>query len=450
MFFFSFWFIIKNVGGVDMNVINKDLFSFINQSVSCFHAIEEIKQRLLKEGFIELKEKDAWSLEKGKKYYTIRSGSSVVAFMIPKEIKDYHFQITSSHSDSPAFKVKENADVKGNGYLQLNVEGYGGMLCSSWLDRPLSLCGRVLVKEDNKIVSKLVKAENSLLMIPNVAIHMNREANSGQSYNVQVDMLPLLSLNTDLQYKQLLANYTNVNVKDIVSSDIVLYNQQTPVEWGAEKEFIAAPRLDDLQCAYTSLQAFIQGKNEAINVYACFDNEEVGSQTKQGAASTFLDDVLVRINESLSYSQEQYRQAIAKSFMISCDNAHAMHPNHPEKADKQNACYLNGGIVIKHSANQKYTSDAISSAIFAQICAKANAKVQHFNNRSDMVGGSTLGNISATQVSLHTVDVGLAQLAMHSSYESAGAKDSEEMIKALTYFYTHMVMIHHFDEIEIL
>jgi aspartyl aminopeptidase len=270
---------------------------------------------------------------------------------------------------------------------------------------------------------------------------MNREVNKGMEYNNQVDMLPLFSMG-ECDYYQMLADELNINKKDIYGTDLYLVNRQKGTIWGIKDEFVSSGKLDDLQCAYTSLQAMISSRNEhAINVYACFDNEEVGSGTKQGALSTFLYDTLNRINNNLGYSQEDYFKAVAKSFMVSCDNAHAVHPNHPEKTDKQNCTYLNKGVVIKFSANQKYTTDAFSKAVFEYVCEKANVPVQYFANRSDMVGGSTLGNLSSQKVSLHTVDVGLAQLAMHSSYETAGIKDSYYMIEALKMFYNKNIHI---------
>jgi aspartyl aminopeptidase len=421
--------------------ISNELLTFIENSPSCFHTVKTIKEILLKNNYNELKENETWNLELGGQYFTTRNNSSIIAFSIGNQLDDYHFQLTSSHSDSPTFKVKESAEIKGNGYIQLNTEGYGGMLCATWLDKPLSLAGRILVKEGNKIVNKLVSFDKDLLLIPNVAIHMNREVNKGMEYNNQVDMLPLFSMG-ECDYYQMLADELNINKKDIYGTDLYLVNRQKGTIWGIKDEFVSSGKLDDLQCAYTSLQAMISSRNEhAINVYACFDNEEVGSGTKQGALSTFLYDTLNRINNNLGYSQEDYFKAVAKSFMVSCDNAHAVHPNHPEKTDKQNCTYLNKGVVIKFSANQKYTTDAFSKAVFEYVCEKANVPVQYFANRSDMVGGSTLGNLSSQKVSLHTVDVGLAQLAMHSSYETAGIKDSYYMIEALKMFYNKNIHI---------
>lgn len=433
--------------------ISQQLLSFIQKSPSCFHAIQTIKERLENEGFEELKECESWHLHKGGRYFVTRNGSSLIAFAIGEQLDDYHFQITSSHSDSPTFKVKEIAELKGKGgYVQLNTEGYGGMLCATWLDRPLSLAGRVLVKEDHKFVSHLISFDKDLVLIPNVAIHMNRQVNNGMAYNNQIDMLPLLSAGAcqDDDYYQMIADELKIDKKNIYGTDLYLVNRMQPSIWGIKEEFISSGRLDDLQCAFTSLQALLSSRNQhAVNVYACFDNEEVGSGTKQGALSTFLYDILNRINDNLGYTKEDYFKAIAKSFMVSCDNAHAVHPNHPEKTDVTNCTYLNKGIVIKFSANQKYTTDAISSAVFTGICEQAHVPVQYFANRSDVAGGSTLGNLSSQKVSMHTVDIGLPQLAMHSSYETAGIKDTAYMIKALEMFYNRNLHIVDSDTIEV-
>ncbi|MDE6195461.1 MAG: M18 family aminopeptidase [Erysipelotrichaceae bacterium] len=422
--------------------VSKELLAFLQKSPSCFHAIRAMKEELENAGFEELLEGSSWSLAAGKFYYVVRNGSSIIAFKIGKMIEDYSFNIVASHSDSPCFKIKENAELEVKGkYAKLNTEGYGGMLCSTWLDRPLSIAGRVIVKKDNTYETRLVNIDRDLLLIPNVAIHMNRQVNNGFAYNLQVDTIPLFSTDTkDNLYKQLLAKELDVAMEDIYGSDLYLYNRTHPSIWGANQEFISSPRLDDLQCAFSSLKALLDSsQDKSINVYCCFDNEEVGSGTKQGAASTFLYDTLQRINTALGKSQEEYYRAIASSFMISADNAHAVHPNHPEKTDEKNCVYMNEGIVIKFSANQKYTTDAVSEALFKGYCEKANVPVQYFHNRSDVAGGSTLGNISSTKVSVNMVDIGLAQLAMHSSYETAGIKDTLYLINVLKEFYSSHV-----------
>lgn len=420
----------------------QQLVTFIKNSPTCFHAIANIKETLQQAGFEELLEGKQWNVVPGGKYYVTRNQSSIIALHVGTQLDHYSFNVVASHSDSPTFKVKENAELEVRGkYTQLNTEGYGGMLCATWFDRPLSLAGRVLVKDGNQFVSKLVKIDRDLLMIPNVAIHMNRNINDGFAYNKQVDLLPLFGGQETSKgdYKKVIAEALQINESDIYGMDIFLYNRNEPSIWGAHEEFISCPQLDDLQCAYTSLQGFLKGDQaKSINVFACFDNEEVGSGTKQGAASTFLYDTLHRINAALGKSEEAYHCALASSFMLSADNAHAVHPNHPEKTDVNNCVYMNEGIVIKSHAGQKYTSDAVSTAIFKDLCESVNVPVQFFANRSDAAGGSTLGNISQAQVSMNAVDIGLPQLAMHSAYETAGIKDSVYMIQAIeAFFQTH-------------
>lgn len=430
-----------------MNYIetSKELFDFIQKSPSMFHSIETISSCLTQAGFTYLPEGKAWKIEKGGHYFTTRNHSSVIAFKIGSSCDKYHFQLTAAHGDSPTYKVKSISELEGpHEYLRLDVEAYGGMIDSTWFDRPLTVAGRVLVRQNNGIESRLLYIDKDILMIPNVAIHFNREVNDGYKYNRQIDLCPLFS-SGELKkgaFDQMVAEELGVEVKDILGKDLFLVNRQEPVIWGYKDEFVSTPKLDDLQCAFASLKAFLQGKNDhGINVYCCFDNEEVGSNTKQGAMSTFLYDVLKRINIGLSKTEDEFYQAIAKSFLVSCDNAHALHPNHPEKSDAVNRNYLNKGIVIKESANQKYTTDAFSRAVFTQICQNANVPVQVFANRSDMVGGSTLGNLSNTQVSLHAVDIGLPQLAMHSSYETAGIKDTAYAIEALTAYFNSDIEI---------
>ncbi len=417
----------------------KAMLDFIHKSPTSFHAVENIKKMLINEGYEQLHEENHWQLKADGKYFVIRNQSSVIAFHIGSNIEDYSFQIAASHSDSPCFKVKEHALLEvGKAYTQLNTEGYGGMLCSTWLDRPLSLAGRVLVKEGQRLVSRLINIDRDLLLIPNLAIHMNRKANDGFTYNKQIDLLPLFSNNikNESDYLELLANELKIAKEAICSSDIFLYNRMAPGIWGADQEFFSAPRIDNLECAYTTLQGFLSGFHpETVQVYACFDNEEVGSLTKQGAASTFLSNVLQRINNGLGKNNEDYYRALANGFMVSADNAHALSPNHPEKCDTRNFVLINQGIVIKSNAAQHYTSDAVSIALFKEICERAAVKTQSFLNRSDEAGGGTLGNVSQAQVSLNTVDIGLAQLAMHSAYETAGVSDADAMIQAMKEFY---------------
>jgi aspartyl aminopeptidase len=417
----------------------RDMADFIKKSPTAFHVVWNIKKELCKNGYIELLESDSWEIRPGGKYLVRRNDSSIIALSVGEKLDNYSFKVAASHSDSPTFKIKEHAELEVNGkYTKLNTEGYGGMLCSTWFDRPLSIAGRVVVKEGENYCTRLVDFNRDLVLIPSVAIHMNRKANEGYAYNKQVDMLPLLGCGNlgpgDL--KTMTSLELGIDENQIYGSDLYLYNRMEPSIWGAGCEFISSGRLDDLQCAWTSLQGFLKGKDEsAVNVFACFDNEEVGSGTKQGAASTFLYDVLMRINNSLGKSLDDYYRALAKSFMLSCDNAHAVHPNHPDKTDAKNCVYMNEGIVVKSHAGQKYTSDAVSIAIFRGIFEKAGVPIQFFANRSDMAGGSTLGNIAMSQVSMNSIDIGLPQLAMHSAYETAGIKDSYYMEEATSAFF---------------
>ena len=418
--------------------ISKELMDFIKESPTAFHVVKNFSTMLEKAGFIKLNERNKWKIEQGGKYYVTRNDSSIIAFQVPDNMDFYNFQIAAAHSDSPAFKIKENPEMSVNGaYVKLNVERYGGMILSTWFDRPLSVAGRMIVRKNGKILEKLVNIDRDLVMIPSLAIHMNRDINGGYHYNVQKDMLPLYSGSGEKgNFMRMMAEEAEVRPEDILGHDLFLYNRMPGTIWGSRNEFVSSPRLDDLQCAFASLEGFLQAdKKKNIAVHCVLDNEEVGSTTKQGAASTFLKDVLFRINLALGGDQESYLMALAESFMISADNAHALHPNYTDKADPVNRPVMNGGIVIKYNANQKYCTDGISTAIFKELCREADVPYQTFVNRSDIAGGSTLGNISNTQAAMNTVDIGLPQLAMHSAYETAGVKDTESLIRAAKVFY---------------
>jgi aspartyl aminopeptidase len=434
-------------------ILAEELLGWIAQSPTAFHVVKNVSEALKEIGVQLLSEQEEWHILPGRAYAVTRGGSSLIAFYVPEGAD--HFQLMAAHSDSPAFRVKEQGAMTVEGhYVKLNTEGYGGMIDSSWFDRPLSLAGRLMVEEEDGVKSLLYDAGRDLCLIPNLAIHMNREINSGYKYNHQKDLLPLLGMvgeQTDLY--SILMERDITKPEQIVAADLCLYNRQPGCIWGARQEFISAPRLDDLECVFAGMKAFEAawkqeqqvnrqaGERSAIPVLCIFDNEEVGSQTKQGAASTFLADTLERIGEALGKTSGAVKQMIAKSFLISADNAHALHPNHTEKTDPTNRPVLNGGLVIKYNSSQRYTTDAFSGAVMKQICKKAGVPFQTFFNRSDMPGGSTLGNISTSQVSLHSVDIGLAQLAMHSAYETAGVQDIAGLVQALTAFYGQDIQI---------
>lgn len=416
--------------------ISRDLIHFIAKSPSTFHAVRGIKAALLYAGFTEIREEDTWQIEKGGKYVVTRNGSALMAFTVPQEGAEA-FHITASHCDSPTFKIKENPEIADGPYVKLNVEGYGGMIMSTWLDRPLSVAGRLLVTENGHLAEKLVAIDGTMLVIPSVAIHMDRSVNQHTEWKVQKDMLPLYGMTgAKTPFMDVIAAAAKVKAEEILAHDLTLYSRVPAAIWGEEREFISSPKLDDLQCAFACFRGFTQGQKEKyISVYALFDNEEVGSATSQGAGSTFLANTLQRLARSLGYSYDETMAMIARSFMISADNAHSVHPNHPEYADPVNRPVINGGIVIKYSAAQKYATNAFSAAYFKKLCKDHDIPTQTFTNHSDNPGGSTLGNISNTVIAMPTVDIGLPQLAMHSSYETAGVKDTAYLVDAVTKFY---------------
>lgn len=414
----------------------KELLEFIEKSPTCFHVVQSLEEMLHSGGFEKLQESRRWAIEPGGKYYVTRNGSSIIAFCVPEAIRGFH--IMASHSDSPAFKVKELPEIGvEKKYTKLNVEGYGGMLMSTWFDRPLSAAGRLLVRDGGRIVSRLVNVDRDLLIIPSLAIHMNRGVNDGYKFNVQKDLLPLYGDGAvSGTFMAVVAEAADVDVQDIMGHDLFLYPRVKGSIWGKDGCYISSSRLDDLQCVFASANGLLQAeKVQKAAVMAVLDNEEVGSTTKQGAASDFLKETIFRICREIGMDELERSRVMASSFMVSADNAQAAHPNHMEKSDAVNRPFMNEGIVIKYNANQRYTSDAVSSAIFKVICEKAKVPYQVYVNRSDIAGGSTLGNIAGTQISMNTVDIGLAQLAMHSSYETAGTKDTEYLVKAARQFF---------------
>ena len=405
------------------------LLNFLDASPSVYHAAENIAKELKNAGYTRLSEAEAWDLIPGGKYYLTRGGSAVLAFRIP-EGKPSGFLMSASHCDRPTFKIKENGELTGT-YTRLATEKYGGMIMSTWLDRPLSIAGRVLVQTETGIASKLVNIDRDLLLIPNVAIHMNRQVNDGFKWNPAVDTIPLLGGKGAVG--KLNALLEEMAGGKILGHDLYLYVRQKATVWGMEEEYICAPALDDLECAWSCTQGFLNAAASAsVPVLCVFDSEEVGSNSVQGAASMLLQNTLERICAARNWD---LGQMLSQSFMVSADNAHAVHPNHPEYADAANAPVLGGGVVLKFNASQRYTTDGISAAVLRSVCAKADVNVQTYYNRADMPGGSTLGHISLTHVSVPTADIGLAQLAMHSSCETAAVCDAIALEKAMAVYY---------------
>ena len=413
------------------------LFDFIQCSPTASHTAATVRAMLVQAGFTQLLESQPWDLQPGGRYYTTRGMSSLIAFQVPKA--DFHgFSVIAPHGDSPCFKVKESPELRVDGqYTKLNTEVYGGMQLALWTDRPLSVAGRLAVRTENGVKGVLCDIRRDLLLIPGVAIHMNRGVNEGVKLDPQKDTLPLLG-GSQAELKKLVAENAGVAPEDILSWDLYLYSRAQGTVFGGEKEFIAAPRLDDLECVFAAAKAFLAGENrENVTVLSLFDNEETGSLTRQGADSPFLSEVLERISLSCGKSREEHLRAIASGFMLSADNAHAVHPDSPEKSDPTNRCYLNGGVVVKHSP--RYASDALTAGLFQRICQKAGVPVQVYYNNSKIPGGGTLGNLSGSHVALPTVDIGLAQLSMHSPYETAGAKDLDYMVWAMQAFYESVI-----------
>ncbi|MCG8578764.1 MAG: M18 family aminopeptidase [Bacteroidales bacterium] len=423
----------------------EELIEFIHQSPTAFHVVENTAKELEAQGYEYLDITSSWNINKGGKYYTTKSGSALFAFQIgTDETENIGLKLVSAHSDSPGFKIKPQPEMLvDNKYLKLNTEVYGGPILMSWLDRPLSLAGRVLLKGDDALNPKhqLIDFRKPLLIIPSVAIHLNRSVNDGIELNKQVDMLPLMTIVKDTLEKEnyllkLIADELKVKTDDILDFDLFVYEYEKGCLVGPEQEFISSPKLDDLAMVHAGLKALLASNNPAsTNILCVFDNEEVGSVTKQGAGSPVLRNIIERIMEKLGKSQEDYQRTIYKSFMISADMAHSVHPNHPEKHDPVLHPLMNAGPVIKIHANQKYTTDGESGAIFESICKQADVPVQKFVNRSDMVGGSTLGNVSTGKIDIRTVDIGNPMLGMHSVRELGGTNDHTYVMKAFETFY---------------
>jgi aspartyl aminopeptidase len=423
----------------------KELLKFIEESPSSFHAVEGVKKMLLANGFRELLFEEKWSLISGGKYFVTRNDSALIAFVIGKgEPERYGFHLIGAHTDSPSFRVKPLPEISVDGhYLKLNVETYGGPILNTWLDRPLSLAGRIILRGESPFSPriKLFRSEHPLLVIPNLSIHMNRKVNEGIELNKQKDMLPLFSQITEgLQKEGVLINHLaktlQCSPEDILDFDLFLYEYEKGCLVGLQQEFISSGRLDDLSMIHAGAWALAKAKPALVTqVLACFDHEECGSTSKQGAASPFLSNVLERILLAQGKDREAYFLALANSFLISADMSHALHPNAGEKHDPVNRPILNGGPVIKISANQSYTTNAESAAVFTALCQRAGVPIQKFVNRSDERGGSTIGPILSTHLDIRSVDIGNPVIAMHSIRELGGVKDHLAIANVFSAFY---------------
>jgi len=417
--------------------ISKNLIDFVDSSPSVFHVIANVESKLKSAGYRKLLETERWQVKSGEKCYVTRNGSALIAFRAPNEGKLIPFNIAAAHGDVPTFKIKSDPEMDGK-YLRLNTERYGGVINPSWLDRPLSIAGRVLVQDGNKVTVKLVNIDRDLLLIPNVAIHLQNNVNDGKKYNLTSDTIPLFAgSDSKGSFMPLIARESGVEESTILGYDLFLYNRMKGSIWGANEEFVSCRGLDDLQCSFSALEGFLAAESEekpaSIPTLAIFDNEEVGNGTRAGGASSFLMDIMRRIYRDRD--EEDMRRVLASSFLLSCDNAHATHPNHPEFSDATNKVYLNGGVVIKYNAAQRYITDGISEAYIKHLCNSNNIPFQKYSNRSDLPGGSTLGNVVATNLSLKAADIGIPQLAMHSSYETTGVHDTGFAIDLLTEFF---------------
>ena len=422
-----------------------NLINFIDRSPSQFHATKNVEEILIKEGFKKLNFQDKWELEKEGKYYTIKNNSAIIGFVIGKgEIEENGFKLIGAHTDSPGFRIKPNPEMTVEGkYLKLNTEVYGGPILNTWFDRPLSMAGRVSVKTENPLKPKelLVDMEKPIMIIPNLAIHMNKGVNDGLKINPQTETLPLLATINDKFEKdnfllKLIAENLDINIEDILDFELYLYEVEKGSLVGLNEEFISIGKLDDLAMVHAGLYGLIDSSvGNATNVLVCFDNEEVGSSTKQGAASPMLRTILERIGIAMGKDREDYYRALSNSFLISADQAHGLHPNYTDKQDPTSRPVVNGGPAIKIAANQSYTTDSSSSAVFQGICKSINVPVQKFANRSDARGGSTIGPISSTQLDIQSVDIGNPILAMHSVRELGGVLDHHYTYESFKEFY---------------
>ncbi len=420
--------------------IEDSLIKFIDETPNAYYSTENIKKILTQSGFIELFENESWdNLKEEGEYFTIRNDSSLIAFKMAPKDKKLGFNIVSAHGDSPSFSIKPNADIFDGNYMKLNISGYGRMLNYSWLDRPLSIAGRVVILNDRTYEKRLINIDKDLLVIPSQAIHINEMANEKNKLNHQTDMLPIISLTGDKSLENIIKENLpkwDVNVAKICDYDLYLYNRDKGKYIGLNEEMISSPRLDDLAPLFISLMSFLESKNSnTICVLCTFNNEEIGNLTMQGADSTFLIDTLRRI---AGFLKMDILPMLSNTFLVSADNAHALHPNAQNKNDPTNTVLLNKGVAIKYDIN--YTTEAVTSSVFKGLCDNAGVPYQNYVSRSDMNTGTTLGGVSQSHVGVDSVDVGLPQLAMHSANEIIGSKDVNYLYKALLEFYNSKII----------
>lgn len=425
----------KNGDCMTIKNYNEKLFHFIEQATCCFTGVQEIRRQLLEEGFIELLENEEWALDKNKKYFVIRNDASIIAFTLGNMAS---FHITCTHVDTPGFMIKPKNEIYEKNYLKINVFPYGGLLNYAWLDEALSIAGRVIVKRENHFFKEIIDLKEPLLCIPSVAIHQNSQANQNLALNDQIDMIPILSLTNKKEVlKSMLSQFLKLKAnEELFDYDLFLYATAKPEFLGLKKEMILSPRLDDLACVFPALKSFIDNKNKNNNTIFCaFNSEEIGSLTKEGADSSFLMDILKRIS---AFLEKDLSIMISNSTILSADNTHATHPNHPGNSDINNEALLNKGIVVSKDASS--TTDSITSSLFKGICDRKNVPYQDFVTKNDMTSGSTLSGISLRHVSIDSIDIGLGQLAMHGAKEIIGKEDSYFLYLAFKSFYETQII----------
>ncbi len=415
--------------------MTNELLTFLQRSYTAYHATENAKNLLLENGFVQLKETEDWALNVGGKYFVERNGSALIAFTV-ENLDGFSFKIVASHTDSPALKIKENPATVSANCVKLNVEKYGGGIWYSFFDRPLKIAGRLVKKTEEGLQAETYVSPFNVC-IPSLAIHMNRQVNDGFSINPQIDLQPIYALEGETQSFK-----TELEESDVLSYDLFAVNADMPYSFGVNDEFIASPRIDNLTSVYASLSALLSHESSSgVCMAICMDNEEVGSRSLQGADGDFVENVLRRIAYALKFDDIEYYKALASSFMISLDNAHATHPNHPEKSDPTNKTLLGNGVVIKSHSGMAYTTDGLSSAVVKSVFEKADVKYQTFFNRSDAVGGSTLGSLALSHTGILSADLGLPQLAMHSACECFAKKDYDQLLNGLNAFYSSVITV---------